>query len=52
MNKKVGSILNMTVTVIYSKYDLLQLSEIVTTDQAAKMFHSDRNVHMMITGAK
>lgn len=51
MNRKVGSNSNMTVTVLYSKYDVHQLSAIVTTERAAKMIQSDRNVHMMITGS-
>lgn len=51
MNKKIGNMSNMTVTVLYSKYDLHQLASVVTTDRAAKMIQSDRNVHMMVTGA-
>ncbi|CAG9764899.1 unnamed protein product [Ceutorhynchus assimilis] len=51
MNKKVGSMTNMTVTVIYSKYDILQLAAIVGTERAAKMVQSERDVHMMVTGA-
>ncbi|KAJ8946429.1 hypothetical protein NQ318_014415 [Aromia moschata] len=50
MNKKIGNMANMTVTVIYSKYDVHQLSSIVGTDRAAKMMGSDRKVHMMLTG--
>ncbi|CAG9813526.1 unnamed protein product [Phaedon cochleariae] len=49
-NKKVGSQSNMTVTVIYSKYDLYQLSSVVGTEKATKMSQSDRKVHMMVTG--
>ncbi|KAF5308169.1 hypothetical protein FQR65_LT06349 [Abscondita terminalis] len=52
MNKKIGSSSNMTVTVLYSHYDLNQISEIVGTDRAARMLHSDRNVHMLVTDAK
>lgn len=51
MNRKVGSLTNMTVTVIYSKYDVLQLAAIVGTERAAKMVQSDRDVHMLVTGA-
>lgn len=50
MNKKIGSMSNMTVTVLYSKYDVHQLASIVTTERAGKMVQSDRNVHMMVTG--
>lgn len=41
----------MSVTVIYSKYDVHQLSAIVSTEKALKMVQSDRKVHMMVTGA-
>lgn len=40
----------MSVTVIYSKYDANQLSAVVGTEKALKMVHSDRKVHMMVTG--
>lgn len=50
MNKKVGNASNMTVTVMYSKYDVYQLSAVVGTEKSAKMVQSDRNVHMMVTG--
>lgn len=50
MNRKVGSMSNMTVTVIYSKYDIHQLSSVVGTERAAKMAQSDRKVHLMVTG--
>lgn len=52
MNRKIGSSSNMTVTVLYSKYDIHQLSAIVTTERATKMIQSDRNVHMMLTGSE
>lgn len=52
MNKKVGNSSNMTVTVLYSKYDIHQLSAIVGTTRALKMLQSDRNVHMMVTGSE
>lgn len=50
MNRKVGSMSNMTVTVIYSKYDVHQLSAVVGTERAAKMSQSDRKIHLMVTG--
>lgn len=49
MNKKIGSDSNMTVTVLYCKYDVHQLAAIVGTERAAKMLQSDRNVHMLLT---
>lgn len=49
MNKKLGSVSNMTVNVIYSKYDIQQLSAIVGTERAIKMVQSDRSVHMLLT---
>lgn len=50
MNRKVGSMSNMTVTVIYSKYDVHQLSAVMGTERAAKMSQSDRKIHLMVTG--
>lgn len=50
MNKKVGSSSNMTISVLYTKYDIHQLAAIVSTERAAKMVQSDRNVHMIVTG--
>lgn len=52
MNPKIGSNSNMTVTVLYSKYDHNQLSEIVGTERALKMIQSERNVHMLVTDGK
>ncbi|XP_076268338.1 U3 small nucleolar RNA-associated protein 25 homolog [Rhynchophorus ferrugineus] len=51
MNKKIGSMANMTVTVIYSKYDILQVAAIVGSERASKMCQSDRKVHMLVTGS-
>jgi U3 small nucleolar RNA-associated protein 25 len=48
-NQKAGSSSNMTVTTIYCKYDLLQLSAIVGSERANKMVISDKTVHMMMT---
>ena len=52
MNKKVGSMTNMTVNVLYSKYDVQRISAIVGTERAMKILNSDRSVHMMVTGAE
>lgn len=41
---------NLTVTVLYSKYDIQQLSAIVGIDRANKMVTSTRNIHMFVTG--
>ncbi|XP_066149415.1 U3 small nucleolar RNA-associated protein 25 homolog [Euwallacea fornicatus] len=49
MNKKVGSMDNMSVTVIYTKLDLLQLAPIVGTERAVRVTESDRDVHMFLT---
>lgn len=51
MNKKVGTMTNMTVSVIYTKYDALQLASIVGSESAAKMLQSDRKIHMVVTGS-
>lgn len=51
MNKKIGSNSNMTVTALYSKYDVQLLASIVGTERAAKMSQSERNVHMLVTDA-
>lgn len=51
MNKKIGNASNMTVSILYSKYDIHQLAGVVGTERALKMLKSDKNVHMMITGA-
>lgn len=51
MNKKIGSDANMSVNIIYSKYDVQQLASIVGTERAIKMTRSDKNVHMLVTDA-
>lgn len=42
--------LNMTVNVVYSKYDAPQLAAVVGSERAARMLTSDRHVHMFMTG--
>jgi U3 small nucleolar RNA-associated protein 25 len=49
-NQDAGNESNMTVTVLYSKYDVQQLAAIVGMDRAARMVSSERNVHMFVTG--
>ncbi|XP_060594439.1 U3 small nucleolar RNA-associated protein 25 homolog [Ruditapes philippinarum] len=41
---------NQTCTVIYSKYDAQKLAEIVGTERAGQMVHSQKSVHMFVTG--
>ncbi|KAJ8925388.1 hypothetical protein NQ315_009220 [Exocentrus adspersus] len=50
MNRKVGSMLYMTITVIYSKNDAHRLSAVVGTEKAARMCQSDRDVYLLVTG--
>ncbi|CAG2057493.1 unnamed protein product [Timema podura] len=45
-----GADSNMTVTVLYSKYDVQQLAAVVGTERASRMVSSERNVHMFMTG--
>lgn len=49
MNKKVGSMDNMSITIIYTKFDFLQLAPVVGTDRALRMTESDKDVHMLLT---
>ena len=39
-----------TVTILYTKYDMLQVSAIVGSEQAAMMSSSDKSTHMFMTG--
>jgi hypothetical protein len=48
-NQDTGDESNMTVTVLYSKYDVQWLAAIVGTDHAARMVNYERNVHMFMT---
>lgn len=43
---------SMTVTILYSKYDMLQIASIVGSDRAAKMTATDKNTHMFMTDEK
>ncbi|XP_043255593.1 U3 small nucleolar RNA-associated protein 25 homolog isoform X1 [Colletes gigas] len=49
-NPQAGSESNMTVTVLYCKYDVMQLSAVVGTERANKMLGSEKSVHMLMTG--
>lgn len=39
---------SMTVTVLYTKYDVIQIAEIVGSEKASKMVSSDKSTHMFI----
>ena len=52
MNKKVGSDIFMTVTVLFTEYDLKQLQVIVGTDRTAVMYNAETDVHVLITDDK
>ncbi|KAF4532195.1 hypothetical protein B566_EDAN002257 [Ephemera danica] len=41
---------NMSVTVLYCKYDAQRLAGILGSERASRMLESDRKVHMMVTG--
>ncbi|XP_076765784.1 U3 small nucleolar RNA-associated protein 25 homolog [Xylocopa sonorina] len=49
-NPRAGSESNMTVTILYCKYDVMQLSAIVGTERANKMVVSEKSIHMLMTG--
>lgn len=49
-NPRTGSESNMTVTILYCKYDIMQLSAIVGTERANKMVGSEKPIHMLMTG--
>jgi U3 small nucleolar RNA-associated protein 25 len=49
-NQGAGDESNVTVTVLYSKYDVQRLAAIVGTDRAARMVNSERSVHMFMAG--
>ncbi|XP_076164404.1 U3 small nucleolar RNA-associated protein 25 homolog isoform X2 [Ptiloglossa arizonensis] len=49
-NPRAGSESNMTVTVLYCKYDVMQLSAIVGIERANKMLGSEKSIHMLMTG--
>lgn len=49
-NPRSGSDSNMTVTMLYSKYDIMQLAAFIGTERANKMIASDKNMHMLMSG--
>lgn len=50
-NKKVGSSSNMTVTVIYSKYDANQMALVLGSERLAKIASSANNFHMFTSSS-
>lgn len=49
-NPRDGADNSMTVTILYSKYDMLQVSAIVGSERAASIAASDKKTHMFMTG--
>ncbi|XP_047537007.1 U3 small nucleolar RNA-associated protein 25 homolog [Vanessa atalanta] len=49
-NKYGGSDCNMTVTVLYCKYDMQRAAAILGADRIARMAASEKSVHMYVTG--
>lgn len=49
-NPQSGSESNMTVTILYCKYDIMQLSAVVGAERANKMLGSEKSIHMLMTG--
>ncbi|KAL5008092.1 hypothetical protein ScPMuIL_013673 [Solemya velum] len=41
---------NLSTTILYSKYDVQKLSQIVGTERASHMINSEKIVHMFVTG--
>jgi len=40
----------LSVTVLYTKYDVIQIASIIGTERAAKIIQSDKPTHMFMTG--
>lgn len=49
-NPRDGGENSMTVTILYTKYDMLQIASIVGSDRAANMAASEKTAHMFMTG--
>lgn len=49
-NPRDGGAGSMTVTMLYTKYDMLQIASIIGSDRAAKMAAADKPTHMFMTG--
>ncbi|XP_044743572.1 U3 small nucleolar RNA-associated protein 25 homolog [Chrysoperla carnea] len=48
--KRKLSLSDMTVSVVYCKYDVIYLNNIVGSDRATRMISSERNTYMFMTG--
>ena len=48
--KSSSRVADQTCTVLYSRYEVLRLAEIVGTERASQMVNSGKNVHMFVTG--
>lgn len=48
-NPRTGNESSMTVTVLYTKYDMLQIASIVGSERAEKMASSEKATHMFMT---
>ena len=48
-NPRDGLELNMSVTVLYTKYDVVQLAGIVGTQNAQEMLASHKKTHLFVT---
>ncbi|VVC91521.1 unnamed protein product [Leptidea sinapis] len=51
-NKYGGSSCNMSVSTLYSKYDLQRTSAVLGAERLARVAASDKSVHMFVTGDK
>ena len=40
----------MNVTVLYTKYDIIQVSSIIGTERAQRLAASEKSTHMFMTG--
>ncbi len=49
-NKKTGSESDLSVTVIYNKYDSHRLQNVVGSDRTKTMMDGDKGVHMFMAG--
>lgn len=49
-NPRDGLELSMTVTILYTKYDMLQISSIIGSESASKMLKSGKTTHLFTTG--
>lgn len=49
-NPRDGCENSMSVTILYTKYDILQVASIVGTNQANEMATSQKSTHVFMTG--